>query len=75
MDERKKKSSVDQLKVVSEYNKGMGGMDLLDMMLESYQPNLRSNKWWWPLFSNALNITWWLYLKFTRMYVLTTCHI
>ena len=57
MDERKKKSSVDQLKVVSEYNKGMGGMDLLDMLLESYRPNLRSNKWWWPLFSNALNIT------------------
>ena len=53
---RKGKVSVDQPKVISEYNKGMGGVDLLDMLLGSYRPNLRSRKWWWPLFSNALNI-------------------
>ena len=38
------------------YNKGMGWVDLLDMPLVSYRPKLRSRKWWWPLFSNALNI-------------------
>ena len=52
----KGKVSVDQPKVISEYNKGMGGVDLLDMLLGSYRPNLRSKKWWWPLFANALNI-------------------
>ena len=52
----KGKVSVDQLKVISEYKKGMGGVDLLDMLLGSYLPNLRSKKWWWPLFLNALNI-------------------
>ena len=54
--EGKEKVSFDQLKVISEYNKGMGGVDLLDMLLGSYRPNLRSKKWWWPLFANALNI-------------------
>ena len=52
----KGKVSVDQPKVISEYNKGMGDVDLLDMLLGPYRPNLRSKKWWWPLFSNALNI-------------------
>ena len=50
----KGKVSVNQLKVISEYNKGMGDVDLLDMLLGSYRPNLRSKKWWWPLFTNAL---------------------
>ena len=49
----KGKGSVDQPKVISVYNKGMDGLDLLDMLLGSYRPNLRSKKWWWPLFSNA----------------------
>ena len=52
----KGKVSVDQPKATSEYNKGMGGVDLLDMLLGSYRPNLCSKKWWYPLFSNALNI-------------------
>ena len=52
----KGKVSVDQLKVISECIKDMGVVDLLDMLLGSYRPNIRSKKWWWPLFSNALNI-------------------
>ena len=52
----KGKVSVDQPKVISEYNKGMSGLDLLDMLLGSYRSDLRSKKWWWPLLSNALNI-------------------
>ena len=52
----KGKVSVDQPKVICEYNKGMGGVDLFDVLLGSYRPNLHSKKWWGPLFSNALNI-------------------
>ena len=52
----KGKVSVDQPEVIYECNKGMGGVDLLDMLLGSYRTNLHSKKWWWPLFSNALNI-------------------
>ena len=52
----KGKVSVNQPKFISEYNKGMGGVDLLDILLGSCRPNLCSKKWWWSLFSNALNI-------------------
>ena len=41
----KGKFSFYQPKVISEYNKGMGGVDLLDMLLGSYRPNLRAKKW------------------------------
>ncbi|KRY63260.1 hypothetical protein T11_962, partial [Trichinella zimbabwensis] len=34
----------------------MGGLDVMDKMLSSYQHELRSRKWWWNLFSHALNM-------------------
>ena len=71
----KGKVSVDQPKVISEYNKGMGGVDLLDMLLGSYRPNLCSKKLWWPLFSNALNIAVVATFKIHKKHVLTNCHI
>ena len=37
----KGKVSVNQPKIISEYNKGMGVADLFDMLLGSYCPNLR----------------------------------
>ena len=40
----KGKVSVNQPKVISEYNKGMGGVDLPDLLLGSYRPNLYSKK-------------------------------
>ena len=42
---------------VKMYNQGMGGMDVCDRMLSSYQPRLRSRKCWWNLFSNSLNLS------------------
>ncbi|KRX51811.1 PiggyBac transposable element-derived protein 1 [Trichinella sp. T9] len=38
-------------------NTSMGGVDILDKLLSSYRPRLKSKKWWWNLFSNALNLT------------------
>uniref|UniRef100_A0A915IZU4 Uncharacterized protein n=1 Tax=Romanomermis culicivorax TaxID=13658 RepID=A0A915IZU4_ROMCU len=35
---------------------GMGGVDLLDRLLGSYQPKLRSKKWYWNLFAKGLNM-------------------
>jgi hypothetical protein len=34
----------------------MGGVDLLDRLLGSYRPQLRSKKWYWNLFANGLNM-------------------
>ena len=43
--------------MVTNYNKYMGGVDLLNRFLSDYQPRLRSKKWWWCLFSNFLNMS------------------
>ncbi|KRX20178.1 PiggyBac transposable element-derived protein 3 [Trichinella nelsoni] len=37
-------------------DESMGGMDTMDMLFSSYRPKMRSRKWWWNLFNNALNI-------------------
>lgn len=47
---------VTQPYLLKKYNEGMGGVDLLDRMLSSYRPKLRSKKWWWNLFSNVVNM-------------------
>ena len=43
--------------VVSKYNSGMGGIDLLDQLCGSYRPTIYSKKWWWPLFTHTLNVS------------------
>ena len=43
--------------VVSEYNSGMGGVDLLDRLCGSYRPTIYSKKRWWSLFTHALNVS------------------
>jgi hypothetical protein len=48
---------VPQPNLIADYNRGMGGVDLLDRLLSQYRPLIRSKKWWWPLFSNTINIT------------------
>ncbi|KRZ65021.1 PiggyBac transposable element-derived protein 3 [Trichinella papuae] len=42
--------------IIRQYNQYMGGVDVMDKMLFSYQPKLRSRKWWWNLFSHAMNM-------------------
>ena len=50
-------TQVTQPHLIHLYNKGMGGVDLMDRLLSSYRPMIRGKKWYWPLFINALNIT------------------
>jgi hypothetical protein len=52
----KKRIQIKQPKLVREYNTHMGGVDLLDRFMGQYRPTMRSKKWWWPFFSNALNM-------------------
>jgi DNA excision repair protein ERCC-6 len=48
---------VPQPMLISKYNKGMGGVDLMDRLLGKYRPSICGKKWWWPLFTNALNVS------------------
>jgi len=51
------KKEVTQPHLINSYNKGMGGVDLMDRLLESYPPVIRGKKWYWPLFINLLNVS------------------
>jgi DNA excision repair protein ERCC-6 len=49
--------SIKQPMLISKYNMGMGGVDVLDRLLGQYRPSICGKKWWWVLFTNALNIS------------------
>ncbi|KRX74693.1 PiggyBac transposable element-derived protein 3 [Trichinella sp. T6] len=53
---QKKHVKIRMLEIVRRYNTSMGGVDILDKLLSSYRPRLRSKKRWWNLFPNALNL-------------------
>ena len=42
---------------VAKYNKGMGGVDLLDAMVAKYRGQVRRRKWWWPIFNWFVAVT------------------
>ena len=48
--QEKKRIEIDQPNIISVYNKSMGGVDRMDQNISTYMINLRSKKWWWPLF-------------------------
>lgn len=52
----KKWISVDQPKVFQRYNSGMGGVDRLDQNLSCYMTNMRSKKWYWPIFRFCVDL-------------------
>lgn len=52
---QKKYMNTDVPRMVKEYNQGMGGVGLHDNALGNYRIGIRSKKWWWPLFTNALS--------------------
>jgi hypothetical protein len=43
--------------LVAAYNEGMGGVDSMDRYLSQYRPGVRGKKWWWPLFTHAINLS------------------
>jgi len=52
----RKKIDICQPKVVAVYNKGMGGVDRCDQNLSAYMINIRSKKWWWPIFRFGVDL-------------------
>ena len=55
---RKEKKRVDVLQpnVVNIYNRFMGRVDRMDQNISTYMINLRSKKWWWPLFCFCVDV-------------------
>lgn len=51
----KKIENINQPAVISEYNKYMGGVDLHDNAIANYRTRILGKKWWWPLFTNAVD--------------------
>ena len=43
--------------MVTKYNKGMGGVDLLDSMVATYRIPIRSKKWWFPFYTWSLSVS------------------
>ena len=40
-------TKIKQLYLIAMYNKGMGGIDLFDWLLGSYQSHISGKKWYW----------------------------
>ena len=53
----KKKVEIEQPNIIREYNKSMGGVDRMDQNIAAYMINLRSKKWWWPLFRFVVDLS------------------
>lgn len=52
----KAKVDIPQPNVFRSYNRGMGGVDLLDQMVNSCRISIRGKKWWWVLFTHMMNL-------------------
>ena len=48
---------VTQPKLIKQHNLRMGGVDVMDQLLATYLPMIRSKKWYWPLVINAINVS------------------
>ena len=53
----KKKVDIEQPNIIREYNKSMGGVDRIDRNIAAYIINLRSKKWWRPLFRFVIDVS------------------
>lgn len=52
----KKKCDVQQPHVIAQYNKYMGGVDKLDWHVNKYNVKIRGKKWYFRLFTNAIDV-------------------
>lgn len=53
----KKKVQVPRPALFTNYNKFMGGTDLMDQNINNYRIGIRGKKWWWPIFTYLIDVT------------------
>ncbi|XP_048006721.1 piggyBac transposable element-derived protein 3-like [Leguminivora glycinivorella] len=51
----KKKIQVPRPAVFTNYNRYMGGTDLMDQNINTYRIGIRGKKWWWPIFTYLID--------------------
>lgn len=54
--QEKKSVNIQQPKVIENYNKHMGGVDLLDNFVSMHRIKIKGKKWWWPIFTNFIDV-------------------
>ena len=54
---KRKHVQIKQPNVIKQYNKHMGGVDLADNMVANYRIGIRGKNWWWPIFSNYVDVS------------------
>ena len=57
----KKKISCVQPFCFYQYNQDMGGVDLMDGLINQYRPTIQAKKWYWSLFVNCIEMPKWLH--------------
>ena len=53
----KKHLNANMPKCISQYNLNMGEVDMLDKQVSLYRTHIRGKKWWFPVFTQFLDIT------------------
>ena len=69
----KGKGNITQPVVIAAYNRGMGGVNLLDCALSDLRPVIRGKKGYWPLIINAINIALFIVGVCIRSFLVKSC--
>lgn len=51
----KSKKQITQPQIIANYNKNMGGVDIMDGLIAVYRTRMRQRKWYWPIVSYLLD--------------------
>ena len=54
---KKAEARLNQPKLTKQYNLGMGDVDVMNRLLGTYRPMIQGKKWYWPLITNAINVS------------------
>ena len=52
----KRKVNIEQPNIINQYNMSMVGVYCMDQNISTYLINLRTKKWWWPLFQFVVDV-------------------
>ena len=54
---KKRRVNIELPNIINQYNISIGGVNRMDQNISAYMINLRTKKWWWPLFRFVVDVT------------------